>query len=783
MRISKSENPQICCCVIQVVQDVRLWLRFKLNLCISYCLPTGGYRAVSQPHRARGVKVLKAVSSPLRLQILNLLFDQGSLSYSELMNHLKMNPSRDAGRFAYHLKFLLKAALVEVDSEAKKYFLTDLGKMVLDVADRVEKRAIKPKGMLVRTSRFTFEEFDANKITNALIKEAKIPADLAQKTAKETEKLLLKSKIKFLTAPLIREIVNALLIEKGLEDYRHKLTRLGLPVHEVTALIEAKEKSSEYESVLTTAGKTVFREYMLLNVFPRDIADAHVSGAIHINGLSSWILKPNEIFHDLRFFFQNGLRLDHINTFKHSEKTAQTFEETLSIVFNVLLLSSQEVNQTQTLDHFNLFLSPYIKGMEPCKIKEALRIFVLNVNQYTDTSLVFDLTVPKFIADKPAIGPQGKICGKYLDYIQENRLLASLAIEIYFEENIIKPIFNPKIVFKVDTESLLEENAHQLLLKAHGLAVDQGAVYFASMMQNDNKNTAYSASGIKLEANVTEDWEADTMRTGCLGYVTINLPRIVQECEKDKAKFFDLLRERCELGARAIGIKHRALKQYGKNSTPFLMQGSNGDTYFRLENCSGIINLAGLKESTEKFTGKQLNQQESLKFAEETVQNAQMFLHKIGRKHGRRLFVGIIPSNEASTRLAQLDVEKVGIAKVKFSGTRDKPFYSTTRRLQIQLGNFASVPSDQMDWEDKLKGLNAGGNLTVIDLNRTDFKPEDLLKLTTHLMEKGAAEFLTYNQIVTYCGNCRKSWAENIHKCPKCGSIGTLVVFDRFYST
>ena len=157
---------------------------------------------MSLPTRARGVKVLKAVSSPLRLQILNLLFDKGALSYTELMNHLKMNPSRDAGRFAYHLKFLLKANLVEVDSEAKKYLLTDLGKMVIDVAERVEKKAVKPKGMLVRTSHFTFEEFDSNKIANSLIREAKMPPDQAQKTAKETEKLLLKSKIKYLTAPL-----------------------------------------------------------------------------------------------------------------------------------------------------------------------------------------------------------------------------------------------------------------------------------------------------------------------------------------------------------------------------------------------------------------------------------------------------------------------------------------------------------------------------------------------------------------------------------------------------
>ncbi len=57
-----------------------------------------GWLALSVPHRVRGVRILKAVSSPIRLQILNLLFDRGSLSYSELMSSLKMNPSRDVGQ-------------------------------------------------------------------------------------------------------------------------------------------------------------------------------------------------------------------------------------------------------------------------------------------------------------------------------------------------------------------------------------------------------------------------------------------------------------------------------------------------------------------------------------------------------------------------------------------------------------------------------------------------------------------------------------------------------------
>src|SRR3989337_1326163 len=302
---------------------------------------------MSLPHRTRGVKALKAISSPHRLQILNLLFDKSALSYTELMNALKMNPSRDAGKFAYHLKFLLKANLVEADADSKKYYLTDLGKMIIDVADRVEKKALKPKGMLVRTSHSTLEEFDANKIANSLIREAKMPPDQAQKAAKEAEKILLKSKTKYLTAPLVREVVNAILIEKGQEEYRHKLTRLGLPVHEVTALIEAKDNPQSAASMLTKAGATVLSEYTLLNVFPRDIADAHTSGAIHVNGLGTWLLKPNDVMHDLRFFLQNGLKT--LNPLQLSGRPPETFESALSLMFSVLLHSSPEINELPTI--------------------------------------------------------------------------------------------------------------------------------------------------------------------------------------------------------------------------------------------------------------------------------------------------------------------------------------------------------------------------------------------------------------------------------------------------
>lgn len=735
---------------------------------------------MSVPQRVRGVKILKAVSSPIRLQILNLFFDKGPLSYSELMSSLKMNPSRDAGRFAYHLKFLLKADLVEADVETRKYCLTDLGKMVIDVADRVEKKASKPKGMLVRTSRFALEEFDANKITNSLIKEARMPAELAQRVAKEAEKQLLKSRTKYLTAPLVREVVNAILIEKGLEEQRHKLTRLGLPVHEVTALVETRSKTAQGSaSVLEAAGDAVFKEYMLLNVFPRDIADAHLSGALHVNGLSSWVLKPTEAMHDLRFFFQNGLDFEKIDTSKLSYSAPQNLESALATVFDALLYSAKETSGTQTLDYFNVFLAPFAKGLEPSRIKDCLRLFFLNVSMFANASLGLELTVPDFVAEKPALWASGKQVGKYGDFVEESQLLASLMIEIMSEESASKPLLNPKIIVKTRSTTLADARAKAILLKAHALASEKGLLYFANLSAKDQRHSVFSASGVKLTADLSGDWEIDTLRTGCLGYVTVNLPRVVYESGRDKAKFFEILRERLEMTTRALEIKHRALKQHCRGLLPFLMQKTDGDQYFRLEGCSGIVNLVGFKEAVEAFCEKDMGADEkSLEFVGETVQTATSFTEKIGKRRRERLFSAVLPDFEAAERLAQLDVERYGVAKVRFSGTREKPFYSTVNRLFIQ-GGKVSLNTVIID---KLRGLNAGGGLSVIELGEAEYRPEELMFITEQIVEGGNIEFFTYDRRMTYCTNCKRSWFSMLPKCPSCGTVGTLTTFDRFAS-
>ncbi len=736
---------------------------------------------MSVPQRVRGVRVLKAVSSPVRLQILNLLFDKNLLSYTELMGSLKMNPNRDAGRFAYHLKFLLKADLIEADVDAKKYCLTDMGKMIIDVADRVEKKVFSPRNMLVRTSHSSLEEFDANRIAAALIKEAKMPAELAQKTAREVEKLLIKSKTKYLTAPLVREVVNAVLIEKGMEEYRHKLTRLGVPVYDVAELLEKRTKTSaESSSTQENTGELVFKEYILLNVFPRDIADAHLSGSLHMDNLSSWILQPEEAMHDLRFFLERGLNLDRIKPTEPSLPPPKDFDSALAVTQAVLLHSAKEATAMQTIDYFNIFLAPYAKAADQQATKESLRQFVLSASYSARCTLGIEPTLPPFMKDKQAVITQGKLSGKYGDYAEEAQMLASLLLEVFFEESQSKPLINPRIIVKIRPEALADQRAEAILLKAHNLAAATGTVLFANLTKKTATHS-YSASGCMLSSDIDEDWEIDTLRTGCLGRVVLNIPKIAYDSGKDQAKFHQLLKERIDMSLQALEIKATALRHHDGASIPFLMQTFDSDQYYRLANASRIINVIGLIEAAENFTGKNFAESETpQKFLWETAQTISDSVDKATKRRSKKITPAVLPDSEASARLARLDIERYGIGKIRFSGTREKPYYSSINKTPFAQDTLP-IPSGTQTQQQSAPRW--AGNFSVIDLAEAEISAKDLFGYTMRIVEKSGPELFLYDRKMTYCGHCRKSWFGIQHKCPACGAIGTLTFFDQFAST
>lgn len=723
-----------------------------------------------------GARVLKAVSSSLRLSILKLLFNKGSLSYTEIMNNLKMSPSKDAGRFAYHLKVLLNMGLIEPDTESKKYVLTDLGKSVVEFALRLEESVPKER-MLVRTSRLAIEYFDRSKIVASLVREANVPIDLAQKIARETEERLLKLDTKYLTAPLIREFVNAILIEHGLEEYRHKLTRLGFPVYDVTQLIKSMGASSaNVEAILAAAGNRVIEEYILLNILPRDVADSHLSGSLNLDELAHWILKLNSFMHDLRFFLRSGLMFKEQTSDYAIIHPPKSFGAALHLTLNILRVASTEVSCEQGIDFFNIFLAPFIRGLPREEVKDYLKDFILSANLTVPTgvSLGLELNVPKFLAEQKSVGPEGKALGSYGDFVEESRVLASLVLEVFNEICEAKPIFNPSLIVKVRPEALKADESESLLYEAHKLAAI-GLPYFANLYFEGGDKSSYTALGHRFSEDWRRDWELDTIRVGCAGSVAVNLPRALYESKGNRKAFLENIYDFMEKALRALEIKYLTIKQrLNEGLLPLLFYGGKRDPYCRLENSLFLVSFVGLNEVVQISTKKSIYEDnEALKFVDELASYLLKVVNEFSSKKEMRCALSLTPSVEASRRMATLDIERYGLSEVNVSGG-DNPCYSDLNNVLCN----ASVPLEKrLIIGEKLSQYFSGSNLFKIPANGGG--PDDLLSVTERIISSSKIPLYSFETTLTYCSSCHKRFIGHRPKCPICGSSGAITRFIR----
>ena len=169
--------------------------------------------------------------------------------------------------------------------------------------------------LFVRTSEETISDWDRSRIVDALMRETMIDRIRQYRSAKGWKSLIMKSGIKVVTAPLIRELVNAQLIEKGLESPRRMHTRLGMPIYDVGNLILHQNKENANvphgpEATNLTLAEEDKEGYALLSVFSQDVADAHMNGDIHLHDLG-FMDRPYCSGQSLEYIKKFGLNLPH----------------------------------------------------------------------------------------------------------------------------------------------------------------------------------------------------------------------------------------------------------------------------------------------------------------------------------------------------------------------------------------------------------------------------------------------------------------------------------------
>ncbi|NUN95653.1 MAG: hypothetical protein HUU16_05735 [Candidatus Omnitrophica bacterium] len=148
----------------------------------------------------------------------------------------------------------------------------------------------------VSTARGDSLQWDRERIVRALVRETNLPYDTARKVSHAVEMEIIHSKISHLTAPLIRELTNAKLLQMGLESERRLHARLGLPVYDVEQRLCARSAEGHPESVEAE----ILRQFALDRVLPLAVSEAHGLRDLHVHDLRL-IHKPVEYKCDLDF--------------------------------------------------------------------------------------------------------------------------------------------------------------------------------------------------------------------------------------------------------------------------------------------------------------------------------------------------------------------------------------------------------------------------------------------------------------------------------------------------
>mgnify|MGYP000421499640 CR=1 FL=1 len=273
-----------------------------------------------------------------------------------------------------------------VDSRMK---LSDVRPLIFSLLQKKNPEAARKFSageVYVRTSGETIERFDVKKVIESLVKETGISRDRAEKIALETEKFVLSSNLTYISSQLIREIVSVKLLQHGLENERKLYTRVGMPVYDLTKLINRGSKENanlQYnpETIHKLIADQSSKQYSLTKLLPIELADAHMNGEIHIHDLDYFPYRPFCFSHDVRFFMKNGFKPD--GTGAHTSVAGPAKHPTVLILHAAKVLAAAQTNfgGGQGFSYFNTFLAPIIKGLSDKEIKQLAQMFVYEMSQ------------------------------------------------------------------------------------------------------------------------------------------------------------------------------------------------------------------------------------------------------------------------------------------------------------------------------------------------------------------------------------------------------------------
>jgi ribonucleoside-triphosphate reductase (formate) len=702
------------------------------------------YSVQSEPRRdgilesaSKRVRMIFSVmASPNRIDILRILNSKGPLTYSELKSLAGFKSKKESGKFAYHLRKLLRQSLVALNKAERRYTITNLGKLVLSLARQIEERSIIESGkMYVRTSKQSIEEFNSHKIIQSLVREANMPLEQAHKITEEVENKVYKFQTAYLTSSLIRETVNSVLIEHGHEEYRNKLARLGLPTSDIFEMLNNVDKiGNGIDSVISKVAQSMLSEHLIINTLPKDIADMHLAGEINISNSGIWGLVPDTVFVNIDHLAESGMDLKGKFLNVSRLTSINNIDELATALPLLISLLSREASTEIVLDGITSLLN---------RIGDKRGVVALLTRALMESS-----AAPMYSSDSIFGLPITTITLDIED--QSNSKLINEILDSYNNYLNFTSVPRIGIALKFGGMDILRDYSEKVV----SITRTGGLVSMA-------RNKSRSLNGIhKLISNKVSSGTVATLQS-----LSINLPRLAYQSNKDETYFRARLALMIKPALSAMSIRKKALTDLiRKGMLPTL---SSSTQFTQLGTHTTVINLTGAKESVNDILGHEINNG-GIEILQKVLKTAVDVATDQGRQMGED-HVGISMINDDSARrFASLDSDKYGKISL-MSSQQGSLAYS--QGLTVY-GKELVSPNDSksrliVDRSNSIDNLLNGGLAVNLDMN--DLSSNIEMKNAI----ESASELQFFRPVIKHmvCSTCGKRAGKNVTgRCEFCTS-------------
>jgi len=641
--------------------------------------------------------------------------------------------------------------------------------------------------LFVRTSDEEIKKWDKSRIYDALVRETDIGIDAARIVATEVEKLISELDLDVVTSPLIRELTNAKLVEYGLATIRKQHTRLGVPLFDARQIITSPNKENANvphgpEATNLTLSENIKKEFALLEVFSQDITDAHMRGDIHLHDLGM-IDRPYCSGQSMEYVKKFGLNLPNALSIAKPAKHPEVLIEQI-IKFSAALQG--HFAGAIGWDAVNIFLAPYLEGVEYERMKQLAQILVFEFAQqavarggqsiFSDLNLYWE--IPDHFMGVPAIGPGGQFTGaNYEDYIDESQRFVDALFDVYMEGDALgRPFFFPKPNVHMTEKFFRTDGSDEFLEKISRVASEKGNTYFVFDRGGTAKISECCRLSFKLDKSDLEDAKTPwKMRYSAMQNVTLNLPRIAYEAHQDDTRLFEILREKMNLVALAHIQKREfisSLFDLGKTGPlSLLTMNLDGDPYYRLDKASFLVGMLGLNEMVQYHTGEELHESKSaLKFGLKVIASMKKNADEIGEEYGIKMPLEQTPAESTAYRLAKLDMKYFPLqASTVSKGNRSMGEIYYTNSTYLNVGSNMSA-IERVKMEGLYHPLIEAGALSHVWLGESKPPAESVAAFVKKTFNNTQNAQIAFSPEFTSCLTCGQT-SRGLHEaCPKCNS-------------